>query len=39
MRLGCVGYVTKPFAPGDLLGRVARALAKRPVVRTDCVHI
>jgi len=25
--LGCAGYVAKPFAPGDLLNRVARALA------------
>lgn len=27
VRLGCAGYVAKPFAPGDLLTRVARALA------------
>ena len=39
MRLGCVGYMAKPFAPGDLLGRVARALTKRPAPRADCVEI
>lgn len=39
MRLGCVGYMAKPFAPGDLLGRVARALAGRPATRADCVEI
>lgn len=39
MRLGCVGYMAKPFAPGDLLGRVARALAVRPATRADCVEI
>ena len=39
MRLGCVGYMAKPFAPGDLLGRVARALAGRPAMRIDCVEI
>lgn len=39
MRLGCVGYMAKPFAPGDLLGRVARALAARPATRADCVEI
>lgn len=30
MRLGCVGYVAKPFEPTELLDRVARALARRP---------
>lgn len=39
MRLGCVGYIAKPFAPGELLGRVARALAPRPAARTDSVEI
>ena len=39
VRLGCVGYVAKPFAPGDLLGRVARALAARPATRAGCVDI
>ena len=39
MRLGCAGYMAKPFAPGDLLGRVARALATRPPTRTDCVNL
>lgn len=39
MRLGCVGYIAKPFAPADLLGRVARALAPRPAARLDCVEI
>ncbi len=39
VRLGCVGYMAKPFAPGDLLGRVARALAGRPAARLDCIEI
>jgi DNA-binding response OmpR family regulator len=39
MRLGCIGYMAKPFAPGDLLGRVARAVARRAVPRADCVEI
>ena len=39
MRLGCIGYMAKPFAPGDLLGRVARALAARPATRAGCVDI
>ena len=39
IRLGCVGYMAKPFAPDDLLGRVARVLAVRPTVRADCVDI
>jgi DNA-binding response OmpR family regulator len=39
MRLGCVGYMAKPFAPTDLLGRVARALAGRPAARVDYVEI
>lgn len=39
MRLGCVGYIAKPFAPGDLLGRVARALSTRSPTRADCVEI
>ena len=39
MRLGCVGYMAKPFAPGDLLGRVARALATRPAIRAGSVDI
>ena len=39
VRLGCVGYMAKPFAPGDLLGRVAKALAGRPVPRPDYVEI
>jgi DNA-binding response OmpR family regulator len=39
MRLGCIGYMAKPFAPGDLLGRVARALAGRPTPRLDSVEI
>ena len=39
VRLGCIGYMAKPFAPGDLLGRVARALAPRPNARADCVEI
>ncbi|MDZ4363235.1 response regulator transcription factor [Brevundimonas sp.] len=30
MRLGCVGYVAKPFSPNDLLSRVQRVL--KPVV-------
>ena len=38
-RLGCVGYMAKPFAPGDLLGRVVRALAARPSKRADCAEI
>jgi len=39
MRLGCIGYMAKPFAPGDLLGRVARAAARRPVPEADFVEI
>jgi DNA-binding response OmpR family regulator len=39
MRLGCMGYMAKPFAPGDLLGRVIRALAGRLAPRTDFVEI
>lgn len=39
IRLGCIGYMSKPFAPGDLLGRVARALAARPATPADCVDI
>jgi DNA-binding response OmpR family regulator len=39
VRLGCVGYMAKPFAPADLLGRVARALAPRPNTRADCIEI
>ena len=39
VRLGCVGYMAKPFAPGELLGRVARALLQRPPARLDCVEI
>jgi DNA-binding response OmpR family regulator len=39
MRLGCIGYMAKPFAPGDLLGRVARAVTRRPVPRADFVEI
>jgi DNA-binding NarL/FixJ family response regulator len=39
MRLGCMGYMAKPFAPGDLLGRVNRALAGRLATRPDFVEI
>ena len=39
MRLGCMGYMAKPFAPGDLLGRVNRALAGRLATRNDFVEI
>lgn len=39
MRLGCNGYMAKPFASGDLLSRVARALASRLAMRADCVEI
>ena len=39
VRLGCVGYMAKPFVAGDLLGRVTRALTARPPSRLDCVEI
>lgn len=39
MRLGCIGYMAKPFAPADLLGRVTRALAGRSSTRADYVEI
>ena len=39
MRLGCAGYVAKPFTPDGLLGRVAKALAVRPSARLDWVEI
>ena len=39
VRLGCVGYMAKPFAPADLLGRVSRALTRGPAPRLDYVDI
>ena len=39
MRLGCVGYMAKPFAPTDLLGRVNRVLTGRSTARVDYVDI
>lgn len=39
MRLGCVGYMAKPFAPADLLGRVSRALTRDPARRLDYLDI
>lgn len=39
MLLGCMGYMAKPFAPGDLLGRVNRALVGRLSTRINCVEI
>ena len=39
IRLGCVGYMAKPFAPADLLGRVNRALTGRSAARVDYVDI
>jgi DNA-binding response OmpR family regulator len=39
MRLGCIGYMAKPFAPADLLGRVTRALTGRSSARVDYIEI
>lgn len=39
VRLGCVGYMAKPFAPADLLGRVSRALTRGPAPRLDYVDL
>lgn len=35
IRLGCAGYVAKPFTPSTLLARVARALARTPAMTTQ----
>jgi len=31
-QMGATGYVTKPFSPQDLLGKITEALANRPAV-------
>jgi len=37
MRLGCAGYIAKPFAPADLIARVKSACTplKAPIVLAD----
>jgi len=39
MRLGCAGYVAKPFTPESLLGRVRKVLAGRAPAVDDAVEI
>jgi CheY-like chemotaxis protein len=31
-QMGATGYVTKPFSPQDLVGKITEVLANRPVV-------
>ena len=39
LRLGCCGYVAKPFTPEGLVSRVHKALLARPVAQDAVIEI